>query len=97
MNSDNSKIICVYGPQASGKTRFSKQIAKHYGCKRIVEVDDMRVRPVPITFIGKIKDRLLGEEFIQPGDLLLTNQEPRFNKGFRYIPIDQALREAGIK
>ncbi|WP_210357625.1 hypothetical protein [Sphingomonas beigongshangi] len=33
-------MIVVHGPQASGKTFHSERIAAHYGCTRIIEIDE---------------------------------------------------------
>ena len=75
-------ITVIYGPQGSGKTRFAKRLAKHYGCERIHDegIDGpLHRRP---------KD----------GTLVLQQDTPRNNKPeiIRCVPIARALREAGI-
>ncbi len=75
-------ITVIYGPQASGKTRFAKQLAKHYGCNRIVDLGVCEV----------------GYRNPRDGDLVLTQEPPRDNKPahVRCIAIADALRAAGI-
>ena len=79
-----SQSIIVIGPQACGKTRFAKQIAKHYGLPTIVDE-------------GKMSGSLRQAEPEKNGVLYLTNRPPpkRFSH-IQLVQFDQIARALNL-
>lgn len=75
----STKHINVYGPMASGKTRYAERLRQHFKCKSIIDT-------------GKIP---VGEliELRGPGPHLVLTIEPIRAYGFRNVQISNALAQ----
>jgi hypothetical protein len=69
--------VNIFGPQASGKTRFAEEFRKHYGCKTVIDQGKMLVDE-----IMELRGR---------GPHLILTQEPIRTHGIRNVPIRTAL------
>lgn len=74
--------INVHGPRASGKTRSAQALARHFGCRDILDV------------AGRV-DETVRLSKGDPRTLVLTHDPVRL-PGVRNVHIDEAKRLAGI-
>ncbi|MCS4509163.1 hypothetical protein [Xylophilus ampelinus] len=75
----SAPTIVIHGPQGSGKTRYTEEFRRHYGCARVFESDVGMQR-------ARCGDLILTNE---------TPQQSFGVQGFRVVHIDDALRAIG--
>lgn len=79
-----SKNVVIFGPQGCGKTHHSKALAKHYGLKNIIDVDNIWRGSCPK---GTLVLSFYGED--EAGKIAR-------NIGGTAVPFETAMRSAGF-
>jgi hypothetical protein len=72
----------IYGPQASGKTRYANEFRAHYACSRIIDEGKVIAGKVDVPSRGKV---------------LLLTIEPIRHPTVVNVPIETALKAIGKK
>lgn len=79
------KHIVVYGPQACGKTRNKKAIAKAYGCRNIVD------EALDLKLAGSV------DPFFKTLFLTVDRPQRLDDAKFDLVPFAEAMRTAGLQ
>lgn len=76
-----NKSIIIHGPQGCGKSMHAAELAKHFGLRKIVELDDYPRQKIHKT------DHLYLTSFKPSADTDICR---------RVMSFDQAMRQAGL-
>ncbi len=82
-----AKSVVLFGPVASGKTRYGKEIARRIGLEHVMDLDDVQLQ---------------GEGLQRSGYLYLSNSEAYAERatrllGTNLLHIDAALACIGVR
>jgi MoxR-like ATPase len=78
-----SQTIVIHGPQGCGKTRNAQALAKHFGCKKVVDDWDGR---------SKVEEGSL----VLTNSMVFGIKASALPVGRRFIPFSSAMAEAGL-
>lgn len=83
-----SNTVILYGPKGTGKTRFSQQIAEHYGCVGITDNWDREEGMIPNHLHITTRD-------YSNASMVMHDSETSRLTDVRCVSIEQALKAIG--